>query len=222
MTLGKLVRKLLGPKYFGYAGKAYRRIFVDLEKVAQNLPEMPPGSRLLDIGGGDGALINSIKERFPAIKISMIDISDSVGDMIDEKHKSSIEFLPLTSMAQFKEHRPSGSSDIDFILISDVVHHVIPKKRKHFFSDLSKLIGENTAVIIKDVEPGYFISKLAYWADKYISGDRTMALTCKAELIKLMAENLPKIYHYETDLFRMNKPNFSLVFSLRPFKKKPA
>lgn len=219
MTLGKLFRKLLGPKYFGYAGKAYRRIFVDLEKVAQSLPEMPPGSRLLDIGGGDGALINAIRKRFPAIKISMIDISDSIGHMIDEKYKNSIEFLPSTSMAQFKERRSHGPSGIDFILISDVVHHVAPEKRVHFFSDLAKLIGENTAVIIKDIEPGHFISKLSYWADKYISGDRTVALTCKTELIKLMAENFPAIHYYESDLFRRNKPNFSLVFSLRPFKK---
>lgn len=221
MTLGKLLRKLLGPEYFAYAGKAYRRIFVDLEKVAHCLPEMPSGSHLLDIGGGDGELINSIKKRFPNIKISMIDISHSIGDMIDEKHKASIDFFPSTSIAQFREKRAGSASNIDFILISDVIHHVAPEARKRFFSDLSKLVSENTVVIIKDIEPGFFLSRLSYWADKYISGDRTVALTSKNELIRSMTEIFPKIHYCETGLFRINKPNFALAFSLKPLPKSP-
>lgn len=219
MTIGKFFRKLLGPKYFKYAGKAYRRFFVDLEKVAHSFPEMSSGSHILDIGGGDGELINHIKKRFPNIKISMIDIAGSMGNLIEEKNKNDISFLPSTSIMKYKESHIADFPEIDFILISDVIHHIVPKERRQFFLDLSKLINENTVVIFKDVEPGYFISKLSYLADKYISGDKTVELTSKNEITKLMKENFPEIYVYETKLFQRNRPNFSLVFSLKePFK----
>lgn len=215
MTIGTFFRKLLGPKYFKYAGKAYRSLFVDLEQVAQSFPEMSPGNHLLDIGGGDGELINHIKIRFPNIKISMIDIAGSIGNLIEEKNKFDISFFPSTSIIKFKESHITELPEIDFILLSDVIHHIVPKERRQFFLDLSKLLNKNTVVIFKDVEPGYFISELSYLADRYISGDRTVELTSKNEITNLMKENFPGIYVYETNLFQKNRPNFSLVFSLK-------
>ena len=220
MTIGKFFRKLLGPKYFKYAGKAYRRVFVNVEKVIQSFPEMPANSHLLDIGGGDGELINHIKQRFPEIKITMIDIAESIGNLIEEKIKMDVSFFPGTTLNQFKEQYSAEFPKIDFILISDVVHHIIPGQRQQFFLDLSKVINENTKVIFKDVEPGFFISKLSYWADKYISGDKTVKLTSKKEITEYMKENFPEINSYETNLFERNRPNFSLVFSINEFKTK--
>jgi cyclopropane fatty-acyl-phospholipid synthase-like methyltransferase len=212
MTIGKFFRKLLGPKYFKYAGKAYRSVFVDVEKVIQSFPEMPAGSHLLDIGGGDGELINHIKLRFPEIRITMIDIAENIGNLIEEKFKKDLAFFPKTSINQFKEFHSTALPEIDFILISDVVHHVMPEQRQQFFIDLSKIVSEKTMVIFKDVEPGFFISKLSYWADKYISGDKTVMLTSKKEITDFMKSNFAEINVNETNLFERNRPNFSLVF----------
>ena len=215
MSIGQMCRKILGPKYFKYAGKAYRGIFVNVKIVIQSFPEMPAGSHLLDIGGGDGELINHLKERFPDIKITMIDIAGAMGSLLEEKYRKDVRILPATSIAQYDERYGATSPKVDFILISDVVHHIVPSQRRGFFSDLSKLMNENTQVIFKDVEPGYFISRLSYWGDKYVSGDKTVELTSKKEITGLMKENFPNIDWYETDLFAKNRPNFSLVFSLR-------
>jgi 2-polyprenyl-3-methyl-5-hydroxy-6-metoxy-1,4-benzoquinol methylase len=215
MTIGKLFRKLLGPRYFKSAGKVYRSIFVDLKKVAQSFPEMKSGSHLLDIGGGDGELINYLKKLFPDIKIYMIDIANSIGISIDKKYIDEIMLLPSTSINKFYENHTAEVPEINFILISDVIHHIVPKDRKQFFFDLSRLIKQETVVVFKDIEPGYFISKLSYLADKYISGDKTVELTSKNEIIKLMKENFPEIYVYETNLIQKNHPNFLLVFSLK-------
>lgn len=222
MTIGKFFRKVFGPKYFPYIGKAYRRIFVDVQKIVADLPEMSPTGHLLDIGGGDGELINHIKKRFPRIKISMIDTADSIGNFIEEEFKKDISFFPSTSIKEFKQKHLTKYSKIDYILISDVVHHIIPQDRAQFFLELSELIDENNLIIFKDVCPGYFSSKLAYWADRYITGDKNVELINQQEIKKFMMDNFPKIHMYETNLFKRNKPNYLLVFSLKdqPLLKK--
>jgi 2-polyprenyl-3-methyl-5-hydroxy-6-metoxy-1,4-benzoquinol methylase len=213
MSPGEMFRKLLGPKYFKYAGRFYRSIFVDLKKVVQCLPEIPPDCHILDIGGGDGDMINYIRKRFPKTKISMIDIAGSIGNLIEEEHKSEINLFPVTSIVDFHKRYILELPEIDFILISDVIHHIKKELRRQFFVELKELVNENTIVIFKDIEPGYFISKLSYWADKYISCDKNVELTSKNEITNLMRENFPEIYFYETQLFQRNRPNFSLIFS---------
>ena len=58
MTIGKLARKLLGNKIFSIIARYYRAIFVDLEKVCRSFPEIEDNAHILDVGGGDGELIN--------------------------------------------------------------------------------------------------------------------------------------------------------------------
>jgi cyclopropane fatty-acyl-phospholipid synthase-like methyltransferase len=215
LSIGELSRKLLGPKYFKYAGRLYRNIFVDVKKVVQFFPEMPNDSHLLDIGGGDGDMINYIKERFPEVKISIIDIAESIGSLVEKQYKREINLFPGTSIIDYYNKYFHRLPKIDYILISDVIHHVKKEFRMQFFVDLKELVNENTVIIFKDIEPGYFISKLSYWADKYISNDKNVELTSKNEITNLMKENFPEIYFYETRLFQRNRPNFSLVFSLK-------
>ncbi len=213
MSIGQMCRKILGPKYFKHVGKIYRRFFVDLEAVASALPAIPAGGHLLDVGGGDGELINHIVTRFPNIKITMIDIAPKIGNFIDPNFKSKVTILPGVSMADYKIKYLSENGPIDYILISDVLHHVMPADRAVFFCDLAALVNANTKIIIKDIEPGYLKSHLSYWADKYISGDKTVSLIGRDVVVTSLRKIFPQINYYETDLLQKNKPNYCLVFS---------
>jgi len=212
MSLGTLVRTLFGPRYFKYAGKIYRSFFVNLKTVYQSFPVMRPYQQLLDIGCGDGELINFILGENPLVKITMIDIAKSIGNAVDARFKRLVTLLPGTSIVDYREKHYKNAK-IDFILISDVIHHIKPGERKEFFSDMLEIIRDDTKIIIKDVEPGHLKSYLAFLADKYISGDKYVTPVGKKEMIKYMKDIIPTIKFYETNLFRNNMPNYCLVFN---------
>ena len=61
MPIGPFVRHLVGPRLERGLSDLYRRVFVDLDVVADVLArECPENARILDIGGGDGELINKL------------------------------------------------------------------------------------------------------------------------------------------------------------------
>jgi 16S rRNA G527 N7-methylase RsmG len=86
MTPGNLARRLLGPA-FRPVGEAYRRIFVDMDKVADWMADrLPRSARVLDVGGGDGYVANLLLARRADIRVTLIDPSQEIGSFIDAAH----------------------------------------------------------------------------------------------------------------------------------------
>lgn len=212
MSLGGLVRNILGDQLFSFVARFYRSLFVDLEAVARAVAKhVPQGASILDIGGGDGAPLNFLLKLRPDIRVTMIDLSPRLGGAIDAGHRDRVTIMPSTSIRQYAE---STGSRPDCILISDVVHHVPVDERLAFFSDLNTLVGQRRiAVIIKDVEPGHFRALLGLLADRYISGDRNTALVSRAELTRIVTQGFGPVARIETELFQSDKPNYALVFT---------
>lgn len=212
MSVGKIFRKIFGKKIFNIIGKYYRDFFFDIKIFIDTIPEIKPGSFLLDIGGGDGEPINYILEKYPDTNVIMIDIAEKIGSFILDKYKDKVGIFGKTPVEEYhKLNKPVP----DIILIMDVLHHIKNIERKKFFEDIRNVIGSKKCrIVIKDVEPGYLKSKLGYWSDVYISGDKNTNLICKEELINLMKSVFGEIKFYETDLFKLNKPNYAFTFLL--------
>ncbi|HTI67146.1 MAG TPA: hypothetical protein VL460_06325 [Caulobacteraceae bacterium] len=65
MTPGQLARKALGPA-FQPVGEAYRRVFVDMDKVTDwMIGHIPAGAHVLDVGGGDGYVVGQLLAKRP-------------------------------------------------------------------------------------------------------------------------------------------------------------
>ncbi|MFB3905221.1 MAG: methyltransferase domain-containing protein [Acidobacteriota bacterium] len=208
MTIGKLARSLLG-RWFPIAGRLYRSVFVDLKKVVAAFPPIPPGATLLDIGGGDGEVINELIARYPDTQVTMIDLSPRIGGALRPELRDRVRLFPGTSMRKYAEQNPNPP---DLVLISDVIHHVPPEQRKEFFADLRTLVGNSGAtILIKDIEPGYPRAYLSWLADRFISGDAIVALVPRAEVKRLLLEAFPAYEVAETRLMETDKPNYALV-----------
>ncbi|MCX6164084.1 MAG: class I SAM-dependent methyltransferase [Ignavibacteriae bacterium] len=212
MSIGKAIRKILGKKLFLVVGKLYKAYFFNLKHFIETFPDIKPDSVFLDIGGGEGDPINYIMKKFPETNVIMLDIADEMGGFLDKKIKEKVKIYPNTSVKKYCEiNQPKPN----YILIMDVLHHISKVKRKEFFDDIKSLLnGNKCQIIIKDNEPGYFKTKLGYWADVYISGDKNTSLVSKDELINLMKSEFGNVKYYETNLFEINKPNYSFVFSV--------
>jgi len=209
MSIGKITRKLLG-KYFDPVGKIYRAFFVNVDIFVSSLPVFEKGQDLIDIGGGDGEILDKILTQNPHIKAILIDISSNVGRMISNTNLKRIKLLPGYSIKKYINS--SKFSTAKYLMLSDVLHHIPPNNRKAFFEDIFSLCNKNTTLIIKDIEPGFFKSILSLLADKYISGDKQTSLISQENVTEEIKKKYPEIKIQKTTLFKKNPPNYCLVF----------
>lgn len=195
MTPGQFVRRLLGPK-FHIAADHYRRVFVDMAKVADWLAaRIPQGAKVLDIGGGDGYVVDLLLDRRPDLRITMTDTAAEIGGFISAKNLPRVALLPATDVADLEGH-------YDVMTLSDVIHHVPKAQRPGFYSILSKAARRFCcgSILIKDIEPGSPRAALSVLADHYITGDKGVSLVSSADIViegfRVLETSMPDFPNY--------------------------
>lgn len=209
MSIGGVTRKLLG-KNFNSVGKIYRAFFVNVDTFIACIPKFEKGEILIDIGSGDGEILDKILTQNPNIKAIAIDISPKIGGMIKDKNLPRVQLFPSYSIQQYKNSLEF--KDAKYLILSDVLHHIPKNRRDDFFDELFLLCNRKTNLIIKDVEPGFLKATLSLLADKYISGDKQTSLISQNEVIGQIKNRCPQVTIKKTPLFENNPPNYCLVF----------
>jgi hypothetical protein len=193
-------------------GEYYRAIYVDLVKVAAALAAaIPRDVHLLDVGGGDGQPLNHLLSIRPDLTITTLDPAPVVGQWIDPRYDGQVKRMPRTNLAEFVA---CPHAHPDAILIADVMHH-IPKSARHKFLDSVAVLLDRVPglrIIVKDVEPGHWRALLGSWSDRYITGDRNVSLISRDSVTGLFEEVLGPLHREDTNLFKMDAPNYAIVF----------
>jgi hypothetical protein len=203
---------MLGERGSRVAGRAYRALFVDMSKMANAIEhEIPGGAHVLDVGGGDGALVDALLALRPDIRVTTIDVAPVVGRWIDARHVDRVVRLPATTL---EAYLLSGRPDPQVLLMTDVMHHVPVGERDALLRCVGALAQRAPAlrIVVKDVEPGYFRSRLGYLSDRYITGDRAVRPVSRGEIVAAMQRVDRAMRWTETRLFSEDKPNYALVF----------
>jgi 2-polyprenyl-3-methyl-5-hydroxy-6-metoxy-1,4-benzoquinol methylase len=188
MPLGPAVRRALGPLEL-IAIHAYRGAFIDLDLLAVTIGSVAPNAkRILEIGCGDGVLAAAIRKVLPRTQLLGIDPGmDEPGRMF-EGDRSDVEFRPVTTTQLLRE----GTAPFDLVVICDVLHHVAESERAQVLRDAAELTAPGGTVAVKDWELRKgFGSSVAYYADRYISGDRTVRFMPLTEINELIDAAMP-------------------------------
>ena len=204
-TPGQLARRILGP-YFEPVGNVYRRIFVDLDKIAEALDAlMPKGSRVLDIGGGDGALVDRLLDCRPDLKITMCDLAPEIGSFLSPANRAKVQLFPATDFTVVR-------GIYDFVTLSDVVHHVPVDQRPCFFEQLAGHCEgwQCQNLIVKDIEPGSLRATVAKWMDWYVTGDRHVRPFARSQFAQLAERYFPPARRVSA---MPDKPNYCELLS---------
>lgn len=183
---GQIARRLLGP-YFKPVGDVYRRVFVNLNKIVDVLErEIPRGASVLDIGGGDGALIDRLLERRPDLTVTMCDIAPTIGAFLSEANRTKVTLRPHTDFVDVHGH-------FIFVMITDVLHHVPVNQREAFFGALARSCSRwgCQRLFFKDVEPQGLRAKLAVVTDWYITGDRHVVPFSRSNFAEMARRHFP-------------------------------
>lgn len=212
MSLGRALRRLLGAGLSRRAGRYYRAIFVDLDEVARALASaIPPGARVLDVGGGDGVPLNHLLRIRDDIRVTTIDPAPEVGQWIETEFGGRVVRRARTTLAEFTA---GADEPPDVLLMVDVVHHIPPSERVIVFDGIAGLLrrAPGMRVIIKDVEPGSLRARLGYWSDRFVTGDARVSPVSRDEIRALVRATLGPMRIEETGLFDADRPNYALVF----------
>ena len=209
MTIGKLTRKIFKDKFYKIA-KYYRKIFVDLDKVVCSIPNINSYKNVLDIGGGDGEIINHFFKYNSETKVTLIDISDNAGMAIEPVYLKDVKILKSTGI---KNIQPI-TEKYDLIMINFVLHHIPENERSVFFNDLKYFIKYSTKVIITEVQKGHFISLLGFLCDYLISGDKNTKLINKEQVKNYLNQYFGNPNIEETNLYNANSPNYQIYMKI--------
>ncbi len=200
----------MGPA-FPIAGNAYRRVFVDVRKVAAAIPELGADAVLLDVGGGDGAVLNPLLDRQPTLRVVAVDLAEDIGGMLRPDLAGRVTLHPATSVAQLVAAEPGPYTAA---LLSDVLHHVPPAAREELLADVLGAFGDGPrTLIVKELVPSGARSALAFWADRNISGDKGVQAVSPAALVDLVHRVWPEAAVTTTTLADRDFPNYMLVFT---------
>jgi cyclopropane fatty-acyl-phospholipid synthase-like methyltransferase len=216
MSIGKVVRKVLGTKRFANVARSYRSFFLDIKKLTTTLDAIiPSNAKILDIGGGDGEVINQILTIRKDLKVTMIDLSPVIGNSLSSSVRARVKILPETSVKDLENR-----NDIEFntVIISDVIHHIPPTMRENFFLDIRSvcsLANHPVLIIIKDVQPGTLVSYMGYFSDRFISGDKNVSLTAQSELQNQLSSVFNPQKFNNTKLLEIDSPNYAFYFTFK-------
>jgi 2-polyprenyl-3-methyl-5-hydroxy-6-metoxy-1,4-benzoquinol methylase len=206
MKAGPFVRALLPASAEKKASRLYRSVFVDLKKVAAAISNaLPPDALVLDIGGGDGDLLNYIMAARPDVRVAMVDIAASVGKFLEPAYDARVELHPGTAI---ENHVLASAGRYHAAVISDVMHHIPTQHRAGFLSNVAKALRPGAQILIKDVQPGHPIARLGFFCDKYLSGDRGVALISVEQLCELSRRSLARHTAKEIGLLEVDRPNY--------------
>jgi 2-polyprenyl-3-methyl-5-hydroxy-6-metoxy-1,4-benzoquinol methylase len=188
MPLGRAVRRTLGPLE-PLAIRTYRGAFIDLDSLAVTIGSLAPNAkRILEIGCGDGAMAASLRRVLPNANLLGLDPGMAEPGRMYEGDRDGVEFRPILTTDLIEE----GFEPYDLVVLCDVLHHVQESDREPILHDAAKLTAPGGTVAIKDWEsrPGLG-SKMAFFADRYVSGDATVRFMPMDEINGLINAAMP-------------------------------
>ena len=162
MGIGPRVRRLLG-RLERPAAELYRSVFVDLDSfVASIRSEVDTPPRILEIGCGEGCIIERLAHTFRDASITGIDISAQPGRLCTVK-EPRIRFLETTA-AQMAAAEPAS---YPLVIIGDVLHHVPRTEREGLLKHAAMLLAPGGVLIFKEwVRQRTLAYLMGYCADK--------------------------------------------------------
>ncbi len=202
MSVGTAVRHRLG-RWEIPAAELYRGRFIDLDDLATKVGVLAAPQRILEIGCGDGSFAQRLTETFPAAEYVGIDIAATAGRLY-RGDPDRAAFRTVLSGDLIAE----GSAVFDLVVIVDVVHHIPPEDRLGVLRDAARLTAPGGMLMVKDWERGRGLSHYAaFFADRVISGDKSVDFPTPQELRTLLATALPEFVVHATDRIAPRRNN---------------
>jgi 2-polyprenyl-3-methyl-5-hydroxy-6-metoxy-1,4-benzoquinol methylase len=166
MPIGPIVRQMLGPLERPISD-LYRGTFINLNALVRQIKQWGDASNILELGCGEGAVVERLAIEYPTASITGIDINPQVGRMFQGDRKRVV-FKQQT----IKDFAAENIASFDLLVINDVMHHIPWELHKEILTDAAITLKPGGHLVLKDWErnasPIHF---LCYFLDRYVTGD---------------------------------------------------
>ena len=183
MGMGTYVRHRLG-RFEIPAANLYRSVFINLHSLADQIAEVAPAKRILEVGCGDGSLAQQLSNVYPDANYLGIDVAPTAGRL----YRGDPDWAEFRTVS-VQELVAEDPEPYDLVLLVDVIHHVAVPIRDEVLSCSAALVREGGHLMVKEFErnrgPYY---RLTYAADRYITGDKGVRFLTLPEL-RVMVDN---------------------------------
>lgn len=188
MGIGASVRAAFGP-WEREVASAYRGIYLDLADMERALArQVPQAARILEVGGGEGAVTELLARIHPAAQILSIDITPRIGRLYAGRTER-VEFRE----AMVGEIASTQPGAFDMVVVSDVIHHIPRHLRAGFLGEVAACLAPGGQLVIKEWARSHTpIHWLCHASDRWLTGDRVAFLT-PDELRELVARAVPAL-----------------------------
>ena len=118
--------------------------------IADVLNAVPIGARVLDVGCGNGLLLNVLADARRIASVEGVDVSASA---IAFAHRAA-ERLPASARPAFASRPPETllpDAEFDAVLFVDVMHHVPPTVQDTFLRQVGQRVRPGGLLIYKDM-----------------------------------------------------------------------
>ncbi len=180
MSIGQTVRRILGPSFDAVA-RIYRSYYVDLDSFAARFSGLEDISSVLEIGCGDGHLVEAMTSVMPDVSVLGIDVADDPGSLFKgDDARVQFRTIPAEALLDQGEH-------FDLVVMCDVLHHVPEQDREALMSTAWELARPGGYLAVKDwVSTRNLATTLAYLSDTYVTADRPSFFGTRDEFTQLV------------------------------------
>ena len=167
MPIGPFVRQLFG-RHEPMIAALYRSIYIDLDAYMRQIQDwVVAPQRILEIGAGEGAVTEKLAQAYPEAEILAIDITPSIGRLYSGP-RDKVIFAQKTVQEVAVEQPKS----FDFVILSDVIHHVPPAIREEIVAALQICLAPKGWLVFKDwARTRTPIHWMCIASDRYLTGD---------------------------------------------------
>ncbi len=184
MAIGPLIRGLFGP-YEHRISEIYRSVFIDIDDLARRLHLWAPTAKhILEVGCGEGAVTERLRNAYPDAAITAIDITPRVGRLY-RGSPDAVRFIqcPVQDIAVAEPNH------YDLVVLSDVIHHVPEPFRQDLLDAIRSTLAPGGVFVFKDWEPSFsLIHWLCHAGDRWLTGDKVHYIK-QAEMRERLAKS---------------------------------
>lgn len=204
---------MLGP-FEIRAAKTYRAMFFPVAEFADLVKRWAPGTRVLEIGCGDGMVIEQLAKTYPDASLTGIDIDDEPGRLFRGRG-SEVAFHSITA----EQFAGGHTGSFDLIVICDVLHHVEQEQRIDLLKAAKRLLAPDGAVVVKEwADFGDRFTRFVHFLETRVSGAYTLYDTADGWKSLLGAGFGPDSIDDERQVGRRRN---NIAFLVRPFRQEP-
>jgi 2-polyprenyl-3-methyl-5-hydroxy-6-metoxy-1,4-benzoquinol methylase len=147
---------------------AYRSIYLNMDAFIGLMRQWQPSAgNILEVGCGEGAVTERLRNTYPDAKITAIDITPRIGRLYRGSLRD-VEFIQ-SDVGEIAKKKPGH---YDLVVLSDVLHHVPVAFRQELLNSIRTVLAAKGTFIFKDWQRNHApIHWLCYASDRWLTGD---------------------------------------------------